>query len=333
MRKYIRLPKKRWARALFVIVLIFLLALLGPYVLSRVMSPARALQVVEIGLEEQPRRPQSAGDARPTVRVACYNIAHGRGLARKNDGGGKAEERLARLDDIVQLLRHIDADIVVLNECDFDTSWSHSVDQAAYLAERAGYPHVATLRNIDLRAGPWTWRFGNAVLSRYPISEAREIEQPGYAKWETVLAGKKRSLFCEIEVGVHTIGVVAVHLSHRSEDLRAVSAQRLLDFTSGYGHPVILAGDFNSTPSGFPDSRTGAGGQNAMDLIDDAGLFQRLPIDPPTDPEEYTFRADDPRRVIDWILVPGSLTISDYSVEASDLSDHRPVVADVVLGE
>lgn len=261
--------------------------------------------------------------------MVCYNIAHGRGLARSNTDGGSAQERLERLDDIAELLREMDADVVVLNETDFDTSWSQSVDQAAYLARRAGYPYCARLRNLDFCVGFWSWRFGNAVLSRYPITDAREIDLPSYDRWETVLAGKKRALFCEIGVGERAMGIVAVHLSHRSEDLRAASAQALLDFASGYSHPLIFAGDFNSAPTGFPGSRPGLGNQNAIDLVDASGLYQRLPSSAPTDSAAYTFRSDKPSRVIDWILIPEGMAVDGYFVERSDLSDHRPVVADV----
>ena len=177
--------------------------------------------------------------------------------------------------------------------------------------------------------GFWTWRFGNAVLSRYPIIDAREINQPGYAKWETVMAGKKRTLFCEIEVGEQRVGIVAVHLSHRSENLRVASAQNLVDFATIYEHPLILAGDFNSAPTGFPGSKASTGGQNAMDVFDDSGLFQRRPELPPADPAEHTFRSDNPQRVIDWVLVSKQFEVHSYQVIDSTLSDHRPIMAEV----
>ncbi|MEO0475009.1 MAG: endonuclease/exonuclease/phosphatase family protein [Planctomycetota bacterium] len=263
------------------------------------------------------------------LHIACYNIAHGRGLAESNWGGGTRAGREQRLDDIASLLRELDADVVVLNECDFDASWSQSVDQAAYLAQQAGYPHIATLRNLDFRVGLWTWRFGNAVLSRHPIIEAREIDQPGYAKWETAMAGKKRTLFCEIEIGGERVGIAAVHLSHRSEELRVDSAQNLVNFAKFYDHPLILAVDFNSTPTGFPGSQADQYGNNAMDVIDALGLFQRRPEQPPTDPADFTFRSDNPTRVIDWVLLSNHFEIADYRIIDSPLSDHRPIVAEV----
>lgn len=275
----------------------------------------------------------SAEGSETQIRIVSYNIAHGRGLAESNWEGGTADVRIDRLDDIAALLRDFDADVVVLNEVDFDSSWSQSVDQATYLAREAGYRYCVKLRNMDFCVGVWSWRFGNAVLSRYPIADAKEIELPGYAKWETVLAGQKRALFCEIEIGDMKLGIAAAHLSHRSEDLRVASAKQLLAFSEGYGRPLVIAGDLNSTPSGFSGSISSSAGVNAMDVFDQSGLFLRLPTHETGDRSENTFRSDRPVRIIDWILVPKPWQVRSYFADPSELSDHRPVIADVVLGE
>ena len=47
------------------------------------------------------------------LRIARYNIAQGRGLVKSNWDGGDSVERRARLDEISNLLREIDADTVV----------------------------------------------------------------------------------------------------------------------------------------------------------------------------------------------------------------------------
>ena len=322
-------PRRLRYRVLLIVLACLLAFVVGPYLYSRAMSPSRALESAVLDSVKADDLPANEGPG--VLRIACYNIAHGRGLAESNWGGGTRAQREQRLDEIAALLREVDADVVVLNECDFDASWSHSVNQATYLAERAAYPYVVSLRNLDFRVGFWTWRFGNAVLSRYPIAETREIDQPGYAKWETVTAGKKRTLFCEIGVGEQRVGIAAIHLSHRSEGLRADSAQNLVNFAKFYNHPLILAGDFNSAPSGFPGSQADLHGRNALDVIDGAGLFQRRPKQPPTDPADYTFRSDNPTRVIDWVLVSHHFVIQNYQIVDSPLSDHRPIVAEVLI--
>ena len=93
--------------------------------------------------------------------------------------------------------------------------------------------------------------------------------------------------------------------------------------------PVIVAGDFNSSPPGFAKSETTESGNNAIEAFDEWQLFQRSPVENPA-VSEMTFPSNAPAQVLDWILVPGEMEIVDYQVISMGLSDHLPVVADVV---
>lgn len=236
---------------------------------------------------------------------------------------------MARLDEIAELLRVMDADIVVLNEVDFDASWSYSVNQARYLAEKAGYAHRVEQRNVDFRVLFWTWRFGNAVLSKYPIVSANVLDLPGYSTFETILAGKKRSVVCDIETSDRILHIVAAHLSHRSEAVRVASAKMITHVAAGKRLPTIVTGDMNSTPSSFPRSRTAASGENAVAVFDGSQLFRRTPTQPPMNSDQLTFPSSAPALVIDWVLIPADWRFVEYRVVSSQLSDHRPVCVDV----
>ncbi len=209
-----------------------------PYAYSRIASHGRCVTQHEQSGIDFPAVDNGS------LTIACYNIAHGRGQSTTNWTGESRQLRTERLDDLADLIRSANADIVVLNEVDFDSSWSHSVNQAAYLAKAAGYPYWAEQRNLDFRVLCWTWRFGNAILSRLPIKESRVIDFPSHRMVESILAGKKRGLSCSIEFDGRLVQIDGVHLSHRSEAVRAKSTELLT--------ASILAGDFNSTPTGFP---------------------------------------------------------------------------------
>ena len=112
-------------------------------------------------------------------------------MATSNWQGGTLKERETRLTQIADLLRDLDADIVVLNEVDFDSSWSSSTNQARYLAKQAGYPYWAEQRNLDFRILIWKWRFGNAVLSKYPIIEAGVVGPSGLLNRRNVIRWKE----------------------------------------------------------------------------------------------------------------------------------------------
>ena len=179
-------------KKLWFLTIIVLLILLGPYITSRVLSSQRVLrEFSEPFVESQPFKSQE-------LTIIAFNIAHGRGMAESNWDGGSKEEREKRLDDIAELLAGYNPDIVILNEVDFHASWSFGVNQAAYLAEKLGLNHRVEQRNLDFRFLFSTWKFGNAILSRFPIDETTLIDLPGYAAWETLLAGKKRAVHARV---------------------------------------------------------------------------------------------------------------------------------------
>jgi len=315
----------KWRNRLLLFVVGILLVVIGPFVWSRAASPGRRIRVrttsQQISQADQLTQSRS-------LRVACYNIAHGRGLAVDNWTDESKAARNERLDAIAELLRELDADIVVLNEVDFSCSWSHGVNQGEYLAEKAGYRHFAEERNLDFRVVNYTWKFRNAILSKYPIQRADEVSYPSYQKWENWLAGKKRGLCCKINLGNTKIRVASIHLSHRSEDVRVESARMLCKIANSSTSPLIIAGDFNSTPPGFVLSTNSANGENAIAVLDESQLFERSPKAMPTE-TGLTFRADDPTQVIDWIMIPQACAFASYEVMDTMLSDHRPIVATI----
>lgn len=317
-----KLPNSEFMKCIRRFILAAMVALLGiiliTYIFSRVAAPTRLIQTHHI------EGSAAAGETLDTFRVAAYNIAHGRGLAESNWDGGSASDRMERLKAIAELLREIDADIVVLNEVDFNCSWSNGVNQAEVLAELAGYPIRIEQRNLDFRVLWFRWDFGNAILSRLPISNGPTlVGLPGYDHWETRLAGQKQAVWCSFRSGDKEIPILAAHLCHRSEDVRVDSVDALKPFT-----PCVIAGDLNSTPPDFPNSGTDSEGQNAIAKLDSLTSLQRTPKTAPA-AAGRTFRSYNPVSTIDWIFIPNGWQYTNYRVIDSELSDHRPVVADV----
>ena len=325
-----KIPSKK--RVTLFAALLVLVVVILPYAFSRFAAPSNRLTTIrlednELGSNEFANKPVT--ESALPLTVACYNIAHGRGLAESNWEGGDAATRLQRLDAIAKLLIEIDADVVVLNEIDIDTSWSNNVNQVEYLMKEAGYAWGVHCKNLDFRVVHRTWRIGNAILSRHKIFESREIDLPSFAQMETLLAGKKRGLACDIQVGDQTIRVIGVHFSHRSENVREQSAQAVLRHMATSPHPCIIAGDMNSTPVGFPRAAQTEDGRNAIKTLDSSqDLTRNHPADPPLE-EELTFPSNAPIQIIDWIYVSKPIGISSYEVVPATLSDHLPVVAEL----
>lgn len=326
----VRIWPRTWRlRVVVALVTIVLVVIVLPYALSRVSSPWRRLSIHEAAAAPI----DNTGHSPQRLRIACYNIAHGRGLAESNWDGGNFQERQARLDEIAGLLRKVDADVVVLNEVDFQASWSYGVNQSRYLAEQAGYPYWVEQRNLDFRVLGWTWRFGNAVLSKQPIADAKVIDLPAFSQWEPLLAGKKRGVICTIDFAGQSIRVVGAHLSHRSEAVRVESAHTILNMAKGSSLPTIFAGDLNSTPPDFAGTTNDRFGENAIATFDHSGRFRRQPESGPPTGADFTFHSNEPHTVIDWILIPRDWRFAEYIVHPSKLSDHRLVYADVEIVE
>lgn len=146
----------------------------------------------------------------------------------------------ARQPAIAATLAALDADVVCLQEV-----WDDGErNQAAELAEHLGLHHAYTAR-LDMDEV----RFGNAVLSRWPItaSEHRELPAP------PELDEHRRVLRATIDGPRGELQVFCTHLNWRfdqsavrQEQVREVC--RFVAASPGRTFPAILCGDLNAAP-------------------------------------------------------------------------------------
>ncbi len=278
-------------------------------------------------------RAADAGAA-PEITVLAWNLAHGRGRAEpgllRNFRGGSYEERVARLARIAAVLRRADADVVVLNEVDFESSWSGGLNQAEVLARAAGYGTRVEQRNYDVRLPFAAFSFGNAVLARPPVRSARWVGLPPHSRLEALAAGAKSASVIRLDTRIGPVSVVPIHLEVRSSETRRAALPVLEQLTEDEDAPIVLGGDFNASPPGWP----GAGGTTVVGTLLDRGWKSPRARRAPG-PEELTYPMPEPRRAIDWILAEPSLRVVEARVLDTDsgLSDHSPVLAVLRRGE
>jgi endonuclease/exonuclease/phosphatase family metal-dependent hydrolase len=166
------------------------------------------------------------------LKVLTYNIHRAIGVDRR-----------FRPQRIVDILTHHDADLALLQEVDEGAPRSRELDLARELAREAGYPHLAAGYNVSLRKG----RYGNAILSRWPITIHRNID--------LTVGGRKRRgcLHARIMVekphrAARTLEIFNLHLGllpgERSRQVGLLSRSAEYEQVPDKA-PCIMAGDFN----------------------------------------------------------------------------------------
>jgi endonuclease/exonuclease/phosphatase family metal-dependent hydrolase len=293
-----------------------------------------------------------AADSR-TLRVLVWNVAWGYGFGSDGSGQAKPAEHFARsVQRMAALVRASDADVVLLQEIDFDATRSHHVDQAEAIARAAGLPYVARAVSWKANWVPFPYwppsehfgrmRSGGAILSRYPLS-AHDVEL--FAKPDSnPLYYNLFYLFryaqqVRIDTPVGELFVVNVHLEAFDADNRMAQARRLAARLGAKITPLtILGGDFNSPPpeteakSGFADEpQTDFTGDDTVAVLRQIeGLTDAFaPADYRASPATYfTFPASAPNRKLDHALVGSGFIVREARVyrEADDVSDHLPLL-------
>ncbi|WFB36411.1 endonuclease/exonuclease/phosphatase family protein [Kiritimatiellota bacterium B12222] len=309
-----------------------MLILLGLLVGFLRITLTRDQRAATLTLPENPSPPPATSP--DTLRILTYNIAHGRGpeLGALNSDGGDYDVKYDRLVRIGQEIKNLGVDVVFLQEVDFNCWWSDNMDQAAIIAEAAGFDYVVRQRNIDSGL-PLIRRydFGNALLSRLPVEDARKFKLPPYSDLEVLFAGNHDGLLAKVNVSTdEQILILGLHLEVRSEDIRVSAAQQVIAFQRQHSQPMIILGDLNSTPPGLPDSQISQLGQNTVELLESFGGFQRRPTRGHATHQHFTFPTEAPRRIIDWIMPDRNWRIQEYRViHGMQESDHLPVLSTI----
>jgi len=241
-------------------------------------------------------------------RLLTYNIHKAIGVDRRF-----LPER------IVEILRHHNPDLALLQEVDEGVPRSGLLNLAAYLARRLDYPHRAVGLNVHLKRG----RYGNATLSRFPIGRQRNID--------LTISGTKRRGAQHTRIQLRTSGghertldVFNLHLSLLAR-LRRIQVSRLLATEDlrglGLDAPCIIAGDMN-------DWR----GLLRRGLFEPAGFVCATNRHPGSRWAIRTYPSFAPTGGLDKIFYRGRLRPVHVARSRLELarvaSDHLPVISD-----
>lgn len=227
--------------------------------------------------------------ARASFRLMTYNVHQ-----------GFDEGNVPALDRIADTIRAETPDVVILQEVSRGWMINDQHDVLTVLSERLAMPYVFGPTIGDA--------YGNAVLSRLPLTE---IERFSYPR-QPLLRHQPRGF---IRFRVADVLVLATHLDHieGATEVRQGQVHALLAEWS-FQRPAIVAGDLNALP-GTPE----------LQLLEGAG-FRDLAKDDAAD--QPTIPASDPKQRIDYVWGIG-VSASQVHTVASTASDHRPLVVTI----
>lgn len=247
------------------------------------------------------------------LKVLTYNIHRAIG-----------NDRRFRPDRITRILSSHDPDVILLQEVDDGVPRSRRLDMARALARELGYEFMVAGHNVTLREG----RYGNATLSRYPISRARNLD---------LSVGKKKRRGCQytsIEVPVDgaspvRLEVFNLHLGLSARERRQqlgllVSTPEFAGIDSESA--CIVGGDFNDWRSQLQPPMVKALGFSSA-TASRASRNGNVSL--------KTYPAFSPRGPLDRIYFRGPLALqSAYRCRhavSKVASDHLPVIVDFLL--
>lgn len=251
------------------------------------------------------------------LRVMSYNIHYGNSFSNVYD-----------IQSLANVMRESGADIIGLQEVDVHWgSRSNFDDDIKILAEELDMNYFfAPIYDMDpYNPGEPRRQFGVAVLSKYPIIAAVNEEITRLSTQSTNPEPALAPGFAHVLInvkGVH-VPVYVTHLDYRSDPkVRTMQVADMLNIMSQDHREKILLGDMNAAPNK----------QELAPLFENFNDILALP-DPSTGEtlNNYTFPANKPTSRIDYILTTDGIKAESYKVIDSLASDHRAVVADLIL--
>jgi endonuclease/exonuclease/phosphatase family metal-dependent hydrolase len=228
------------------------------------------------------------------ITIMAYNI-HG-----AFDTAGQMN-----LEAIAQVIEAADADLVGFQEVSRGYLTGGSVDMLLWLSNRLGMPYVT-----GPTADP---QWGNAVLSRYPITSSSTSPLP-----PDDLLLLRGFITTSVDLGTGTLQVLTTHYHHRGpySEIRQVQSPPILSAWDGAPASIIL-GDLNAVPS-----------DPEMEMFAAQGLVQAASIEPG---DHFTYPSFAAEKKIDYIWATPELLLSDYEIPQTTASDHLPLVVTVQL--
>ncbi|MGB3638587.1 MAG: endonuclease/exonuclease/phosphatase family protein [Rivularia sp. (in: cyanobacteria)] len=272
--------------------------------------------------------------------IITYNIGYLSGLT--NNQAVSREKKLFddNLKTVVDALKPLNADFIGFQEIDLSSKRSFKVNQVSELAQAFSFNQAGIAINWDKTYVPFPYfpfsahfgriLSGQAVLSRYPITENKRIvlDKVGSKPFfYNAFYLDRVAQVSEIKVDNRSLIVINVHLEAFDAPTRRKQTEYIQKLLSEYvdKYPVLLLGDFNSTVPRISENP-----QPTVDiLLKTASIRSALPPEALNNPQIATFPSDKPEVKFDYVFyTPNDIEVIEWRIvdEVKQASDHLPVL-------
>ncbi len=280
---------------------------------------------------------ESKQDNDSIYSIVSYNIGYLSGMSNNQAVDMPKSLFEANLLKAKQLFSSINADILSLQEIDYESARSYYINQQDELAN-LGYNHIARAVNWDETYVPFPYwppavhfgemLSGQSILSRFQLKDHQRIVLERVANapfYRAALYLERLAQVVTATIANKDVIIINVHLEAFDKETRIKQFNDVLSLFEHYSknYPTILLGDFNSLAR------------------DKESVIQKLVNNPLVgnaafDKQEIanTFSATDPYKRIDYIFYTKN-TIEYHSGNVlksfGDISDHLPVLMEFKL--
>lgn len=283
-----------------------------------------------------------------SFRLMTYNMGYLSGMTNNRPIDTDRDFFDKNLDRMNALLEDLNVDVVCFQEIDFHSKRSYYVDQLDGIAESGSYPHASRVINWDKKYVPFPyWPISNhfgevlsgqAILSNFPIDDNERIElaRADYVFYYNAFYLDRLAQLNILSIGGRDVLVMNVHLEAWDAETREAQADQLIELYKKYEneYPIILVGDFNSTPPGAKDPYEVEKTIEKILAVDGLEMATESSAYFKDEFSYFTFNSVEPYIKIDYIFYDSrKLRVKNVRVvnEAMDISDHLPVIADILF--
>jgi endonuclease/exonuclease/phosphatase family metal-dependent hydrolase len=278
-----------------------------------------------------------------TYSLVTYNLGYLSGMTNNKSVDRSADLFQTNLNKTVALFNDIQPDFIAFQEIDFNAHRSFKLNQMDEITTQNSYNYSAKAVNWDKQYVPFPYwpisqqfgliNSGQAILSEYEIikNDIITLQKPEKNPfYYNAFYLDRLAQVSIIDLGKQQLVVINVHLEAFHPDTRNQQIKTVLGIFHKYSEkfPVILCGDFNSTPPGASNPYQNDNVIKTILADYQIEMAINMQANEANESDYYTFNSETPDRRIDYFFYnPKFIEVLDARVltEAKQISDHLPV--------